>query len=407
MTFLRNGDDHRTARRALGLAISRVPFRELEPMIDEMAGSLAADVARRRCFDAVKDFADVLPSRVMTRILGLPESDADLLREIGDDIARTFDIVSLSVYQDLDLKAERALKHLCQRVQDAVAAGQENGVTVLYNEGGNAPDDKVMATAALILFAFAVGSVTTSSLLAFAIDLLLECPDLYARARDDTSLAAAVAAEAGRLQSPVQRALRVATEDRVVGGKPIKRGQRLILLMGAANRDPDAFSQPDSACVPRDESRDLVFGAGRHVCLGMNLARIEARLALTHFLSLPLLERDAPATFRSGVTVREIQRSSIMTMSQTTDRRLVSSEEIRALLIAEVAYILKLEQAEIDPSKGFDEYGLDSVAGVVLLNAVEESIGMELEPEVVMRGRCINEIVDTLANIEIVASSAA
>jgi acyl carrier protein len=85
----------------------------------------------------------------------------------------------------------------------------------------------------------------------------------------------------------------------------------------------------------------------------------------------------------------------------------VSREEIRALLIAEVAFILKLEQAEIDPLKGFDEYGLDSVAGVVLLNAVEELIGMELEPEIVMRGRCIDEIVDTLESIEIVNSSAA
>jgi cytochrome P450 len=306
MTFLRNGDDHRAARRALGLAISRVPFRDLEPMIDEMARSLATDLAHRGSFDAVRSYADVLPSRVMTRILGLPDSDADVLREVGDDIVRTFDIVSLSVYQDLDRKAEKTLNHLAKRVQDAVTAGRENGVTVLYEEGGNATDDKVMATAALILFAFAVGSVTTSSLIAFAIDLLLADPDLYARARDDVSLAAAVAAEAGRLQSPVQRALRVATEDRVIGGKAIKRGQRLILLMGAANRDPDAFSQPDTGCVPRDEGRDLVFGAGRHVCLGMSLARIEAKAALTHFLRLPPVERDGPATFRPAVTVRRL-----------------------------------------------------------------------------------------------------
>jgi acyl carrier protein len=95
-----------------------------------------------------------------------------------------------------------------------------------------------------------------------------------------------------------------------------------------------------------------------------------------------------------------------MTMNQLAERRSVSAEEIRALLIAEVALILKLEQAEIDPSKEFDEYGLDSVAGVVLLNAVEESIGRELEPEIVMRGRCINEIVDTLAKIEVCTSSA-
>ena len=84
--------------------------------------------------------------------------------------------------------------------------------------------------------------------------------------------------------------------------------------------------------------------------------------------------------------------------------RTVSAEELRALLIAEIAVILELQQAEIDPAKGFDEYGLDSVAGVILLNAIEETLGTELEPEVVMRGRCINEIVDTLANIEIVTT---
>jgi acyl carrier protein len=86
--------------------------------------------------------------------------------------------------------------------------------------------------------------------------------------------------------------------------------------------------------------------------------------------------------------------------------RTVSAEEIRALLIAEIAVILELQQAEIDPAKGFDEYGLDSVAGVILLNAIEETLGTELEPEVVMRGRCINEIVDKLAGIELVAASA-
>ena len=95
-----------------------------------------------------------------------------------------------------------------------------------------------------------------------------------------------------------------------------------------------------------------------------------------------------------------------MIMDPPARARPVSHEEIRALLIAEVALILELKQAEIDPSKGFDEYGLDSVAGVVLLNALEEAMGVELEPEVVMRGRCIDEIVDTLTASEIVAPRA-
>jgi acyl carrier protein len=93
-------------------------------------------------------------------------------------------------------------------------------------------------------------------------------------------------------------------------------------------------------------------------------------------------------------------------MSAVPQIRTVSPDEIRALLIAEVALILELEQSEIDPAKGFDEYGLDSVAGVILLNAVEERLGVSLEPEVVMRGRCINEIVDTLVNIDTFAPAA-
>jgi acyl carrier protein len=91
-------------------------------------------------------------------------------------------------------------------------------------------------------------------------------------------------------------------------------------------------------------------------------------------------------------------------MSALPRTRPVSPDEIRALLIAEIAVILEIDQAEIDPAKSFDEYGLDSVAGVILLNAIEESLGTELEPEVVMRGRCIDEIVDTLASIAIVTA---
>jgi acyl carrier protein len=90
-------------------------------------------------------------------------------------------------------------------------------------------------------------------------------------------------------------------------------------------------------------------------------------------------------------------------MDQRTETRSISPEGIRALLIAEVASILKIEQPEVDPSKDFDEYGLDSVGAVVLLSAVEEHIGMELDPEIVMRQRSIDEIVDTLANMAIVA----
>jgi cytochrome P450 len=307
LTFVRNGDDHRAARRALSHAIARVPLRDLEHSIDAAAATLVTEVSQRRSFDAVKDFAGVLPARVMTHVLGLPESDRHLLQEVGDNLTRTFDIVSPSDYEDLNRNVEATLKHLCKRVEEAVAAGQENGVTVLYREASNAGEDRVAATAALILFAFAVVSVTTSTLIAFAIDLLLADADLYGAAREDISLAAALAAEAGRLQSPVrQRSLRVATEDRVVAGKWIKRGQKLIVMVGAVTRDLTAVPEPGSAPTSRDDGRELVLGAPRHACEGTNLGRIESRIALSHFLRLPLLERDGPPVFRSAITARQL-----------------------------------------------------------------------------------------------------
>jgi hypothetical protein len=305
LSLFRNGDDHRAARRALSRAIARVPFRDLEPVIDEVAAALVADVSQRRTFDAVRDFAGVLPARVMARILGLPESDRQLLQELGDDLTRTFDIVSPGVYEDLSRKVEATLRHLRKRVEEAVAAGQENGVTVLYEESSAAGQDRVAATAALILFAFAVGSVTTSTLIACSIDLLLADADLYAAACDDVSLAAAVAAEAERLQSPVQRSLRVATEDRIVGGKWIRRGQRLVVMVRAANRDPDAFGL-DPAGPRRDDGGGSASVEGRHACAEINLRRIESRVALKHFLKLPPLERDGPPALRPAITVPQL-----------------------------------------------------------------------------------------------------
>src|SRR5215471_11202877 len=120
MTFFRNGDDHRAARRAISRAMLRVPFRDLEPVIEGFARESASDLSRRRSFDAVKDFAGVLPSRVMAYILGVSESDRRLLQEIGDDVTRALDIVSLGVYVDVDRRAESVMKHLCKRVEEAV-----------------------------------------------------------------------------------------------------------------------------------------------------------------------------------------------------------------------------------------------------------------------------------------------
>jgi cytochrome P450 len=106
----------------------------------------------------------------------------------------------------------------------------------------------------------------------------------------------------------VQRSVRLCQEDRVIGGKTIRAGERLLLLLGAANRDPAAFAAPDDLKVDRGGPPDLVFGAGHHFCLGASLARLEGRIALEHFVRLPPIELAGEESWYPGRSIRRLTR---------------------------------------------------------------------------------------------------
>ena len=279
-------------------------------MIDEMARKLATDLSTRRSFDAAR-FRGRPPSSSndpYSRPARVRRRPAQGYR--GRHSA-CFRHVSLRVYQELDRKAEIALKHLCKRVEDAVAAGHENGVTVLYEEGAKSADDKVMTTAALILFAF--GRYRHDEPLIVRARLAHGASGSLRAGTQRRFSRRRGGAEAGRLQSPVQRALRLATEDSVIGGN-------------RSNAGTGSFSWS----APRTATRRL-FGAGLRLacrvmraeiscsaqgarCLGMNSQRSnpESRWRISGLADsrarrtsdLPSECHGATAGFRS----RQIQR---------------------------------------------------------------------------------------------------
>src|SRR5262249_48281517 len=264
----------------------------LQSIIQEIARSLAEQVSSKHEFDAVSDYAELLTARVMIRILGLPAEDAPVFLELARDFPRLLDMVPASLYDRLDPTAAMAIERLSQRITDPSPDGDRAGLLLLYEASDG--EDKVAAAAALAFSLFIVGTETTSSLTASCIDVLLQYPELYRRARETPVLAPRIVSEVLRLESPVQRGFRVARKDQVIGDKTIRRNDGLLLLFGAGNRDPSVFAQPAEIDVERRGKDNLAFGAGIHTCLGRSLAKLEAEVALEQLLGMPQLARSGP-----------------------------------------------------------------------------------------------------------------
>ena len=136
------------------------------------------------------------------------------------------------------------------------------------------------------------GNETTTNLLGNLLNLLADLPELWQRLRDDRSLVEPVIEETLRYASPVQRLFRVAARDVEVSGQSITQGDRITLFYGAANRDPEAFPEPDAFQLDRDLRNHVAFGSGIHYCLGAPLARVETKITLNVFLDrFPVLTR--------------------------------------------------------------------------------------------------------------------
>jgi cytochrome P450 len=172
----------------------------------------------------------------------------------------------------------------------------------LVSDGAGLSEDEVVTTAALIL---AAGFETTTGLLANGLPALLRHPEQARRLRDEHGLARPAVGELLRYDSPVQMIYgRTAIDAIEIGGVSLTAGQRVITVLGAANRDPAVFSAPGELRLDRDEAPPLSFGAGIHHCLGAALARLEAEVMLPALLRrFPSLALDGTPEPRPGLAI--------------------------------------------------------------------------------------------------------
>ncbi|HSZ35784.1 MAG TPA: cytochrome P450 [Acidimicrobiales bacterium] len=305
--------DHTRLRRLVSRSFTPRQVERLRPAIHELVGNLLDDLADRGDVGDVEfmsEFALPLPMAVIGELVGVPAEDRAGLQPKVRAAARGIEpalaeeeieaalaaIVELGAYFEALLAERRRAPR--DDLMSALAEAGENDDRLT--------DEEILSTAILL---FSAGFETTTNLLGNGLLALLGQPEQLAEWKTHPEIAPTAVEELLRFDSPVQFNLRVALEPAELAGEPLERGDRIVVLQGAANRDPEEFDRPEELNLRRSPNAPLSFGWGIHHCIGAALARIEGEIAfnalLARFDSIEL--SDVAPAWRPGFTLRGLQ----------------------------------------------------------------------------------------------------
>jgi cytochrome P450 len=296
---LQNPPAHTRLRQVMHDAFMPHAIAALRPRIAAIVDELIDRAQAAGHMDVINDLASPLPERVMWEILGVPERERCALSTEVANLAMATDVDVTSIGQERGLLALSRLASTFRRLIDSRSKhpASENGLlTRMVNalDHGQLNAHELLANCVLLFFS---GQVTTTHLIGNGLLALLWHPDQLSLLLQHPGIIHSAIEEMLRYDTPLQVATRVASEDVRWGDQRIGRGQRVHLVLGAANRDPEQFPEPDRFDIRRDPNRHLAFGHGLHACLGLHLTRVEAEVALSRILHrLPnlTLENDEP-----------------------------------------------------------------------------------------------------------------
>jgi cytochrome P450 len=290
----RDGEDHRRLRRLVTKAFTPKMVEQLRPRIQAIADELIDAVESREGMDLSAEYAFPLPITVIAEMLGVPTADQDRFRAWSDAIVTP--VVGQELLEAFLEQMAEFVAYLQGLFAERRAEPADDLISALMrarDEGDALSEDELFGTVVLLIVA---GHETTVGLIGNAVLNLLVHPDQLALVRADNALLPAAIEEVLRYEGPVERTLnRWAATDVELGSQTIRRGELVILVLNAADRDPERFDEPDRLDVTRADVRHLAFGRGSHYCLGAPLARLEAEVALeTLFRRLPGLHLSVP-----------------------------------------------------------------------------------------------------------------
>ena len=276
----RDGDDHKRLRRLVSKAFTPRIIELLRPRIQEIAAELIDAVQADGEMELVSDFAFPLPITVIAELLGVPPADRDRFREwSGAMVSPALAADELEAFGASMVEFAGYLHALFEERRREPGEDLVSALVAVEDGGDTLSEEELSSMVAILIVA---GHETTVSLIGNAMLALLTHPEQRAAVENDPSLLPRAVEELIRYDGPVERTLnRWAAVDVELRGQKIRRGESVIVVLGAADHDPERFDAPDTLDLAAErDSRHLGFGRGSHFCLGAPLARLEAQIAL-------------------------------------------------------------------------------------------------------------------------------
>lgn len=291
---------HTRVRRLIAGALNPRAIAEMEPGLIALVDRLLDDMQSRGNVDLIEDFASAIPVEVIGNLLAIPHEDRAPLR--GWSLA-ILGALEPFLSEDVQARGERAvsefLGYLRRLVADRRARPGDADRDVLTRLiEGEANGERLSEIELLqnCIFILNAGHETTTNLIGNGLELLLRFPTERQRLIDDPSLIKTAVEEFLRFESSNQLGNRRVVQDTELDGVTIPEGALITLCIGAANRDPDVFAQPERLDIGRSPNRHLAFASGAHACVGLTLARLEGRIAISRFLArFPNFAANGPA----------------------------------------------------------------------------------------------------------------
>ena len=316
--------DHTRLRNIVDEAFRRRAVLDMEPRILAIADQLAGELfAAGNPADLVDRYARKLPLSVICELLGLPLADRAKFAAWAGGFTRFTGAIGFFAMLPNAMAMKRYIEQHLENVRRQGGEGLIAEIVRVEKEGGQISRDEIVSMVFLLLFA---GHETTTHLISGAVHELLKNPDLRDWLAEDWSRADLAVEEFLRFITPVQFTKpRYVRRDVDLGGVTVKKGEKVMAMLAAANMDPDANPHPERLDLQRKPNRHIAFGTGIHFCLGHQLARIEARCALKSlFQRWPQLALGVDAseiTWRRRPGIKAIARLPVVAGLAQRDQR--------------------------------------------------------------------------------------
>lgn len=295
---------HTRVRKIIAGALTPRAIAAMEPGLNALVDGLLDRMESKRSVDLITEFAAVIPVEIIGNLLGVPHDEREPLRGWSLAILGALEPSPTPAMLQAGNQAVRDfLAYLKTLIAERRRHPGESGNDVLTRLLGQAHDAAQLTETELLqncIFILNAGHETTTNLISNGLQLLLDWPDQRQALLENPQLLKTAIEEFLRFESSNQLGNRRTTVVTQLGGRDLPAGTQLNLCIGAANRDPEQFEVPERLNLARAPNRHLAFGSGAHLCIGVNLARLEGRVAVGRFVSRFPRYRPAGVPVRGG-----------------------------------------------------------------------------------------------------------